>query len=173
LTLDGTGTEIDSERGTRRDGDAGHVQCSADVAVPSPSAGVPRPRPRPRPPCRAPAATQRTVVHRPKCLNRRRQPSIRFHCNHHHPSRNFHPDPMPTIAPSSPPHRPPPGDADLQELYDQVLSAFAEESSPSNFSPTVSISRPNNVDHDPLCNPHSDETLGSRISSRPHTHSRG
>ncbi|KAH9967131.1 hypothetical protein BC827DRAFT_568845 [Russula dissimulans] len=78
---------------------------------------------------------------------------------------------MPTIASSSSPHRPPPGDADLQELYDQVLSAFAEESSPSNFSPTFSISRPNNVDHDPY-SPHSDEGVGSHIPSRPHPQSR-
>lgn len=81
---------------------------------------------------------------------------------------------MPTIASSSsPPQRPPPGDADLQDLYDQVLSAFAEESSPSSFSPAYSINRPNNVDHDPPYSPHSDEGLGSHISSRHHPQSRG
>ena len=80
---------------------------------------------------------------------------------------------MPTVASSSsPPQRPPPGD-DLQELYDQVLSAFAEESSPSNFSPTYSINRPNNVDHDPPYSPHSDEAVGAHISSRAHPQSRG
>jgi hypothetical protein len=77
---------------------------------------------------------------------------------------------MPTVASSAPPHPLPPGDADLQELYDQVLSAFAEESSPSNFSPTFSMSRPNNIDHD---SPHSDEAVGSQISSRPNPQSRG
>src|SRR5258708_5008842 len=41
---------------------------------------------------------------------------------------------MPTIA-SSVPHQRPQGD-DLQELYDQVLSAFAEQTSPSNFLPS-------------------------------------
>ncbi|KAH9983917.1 hypothetical protein BJV74DRAFT_593773 [Russula compacta] len=71
---------------------------------------------------------------------------------------------MPTIASPSPPQRPPPGDADLQELYNQVLSAFAEESSPTSFSPTLSISR--NVDHDaPLYSPHSDEGIGSHLPS--------
>ena len=72
---------------------------------------------------------------------------------------------MPTIASSAPPQRLPAGDTDLQELYDQVLSAFAEESSPSNFSPTFPISRPNNVDP-----PHGDEGVGSQ---RPHPQSRG
>ncbi|KAH9965054.1 hypothetical protein BGW80DRAFT_805787 [Lactifluus volemus] len=77
---------------------------------------------------------------------------------------------MPTIASST--HRSPPGDADLQELYDQVLSAFAEETSPntSKFSPnsTFSISRPNEtMDHDIRCSPHSDEGINSHISSRP------
>lgn len=76
---------------------------------------------------------------------------------------------MPTIASSVPPPLPP-GDADLQELYDQVLSAFAEESSPSNFSPTVPMSRSNKVDHDSA---HGDEGVGSQISSRPHPQSRG
>jgi hypothetical protein len=66
-----------------------------------------------------------------------------------------------------PSQRPPPGDTDLQELYDQVLSAFAEESSPSNFSPTFSISRSNNVDPDSLYSLHSDEGVGSQVSSRP------
>jgi len=81
---------------------------------------------------------------------------------------------MPTIASSSsPPQRPPPGDADLQDLYNQVLSAFAEESSPSNFSPTYSINRSNNVDHDPHYSPHSDEGVSSLISSRTHPQSRG
>jgi hypothetical protein len=80
---------------------------------------------------------------------------------------------MPTIASSAPPQRLPPGDADLQELYDQVLSAFAEESSPSNFSPTFPISRPNNVDPDSLYSPHGDEGVGSQVSSRPHAQSRG
>ncbi|KAF8475232.1 hypothetical protein DFH94DRAFT_117027 [Russula ochroleuca] len=79
---------------------------------------------------------------------------------------------MPTIASSAPPQRLPPGDADLQELYDQVLSAFAEESSPSNFSPTFPISRPNNVDPDSLYSPHGDEGVGSQVSSRPHAQSR-
>jgi hypothetical protein len=82
---------------------------------------------------------------------------------------------MPTIAStSSPPHPPPPGDADLQELYDQVLSAFAEESSPSNFSPAYSLNnRPNNVDHDPPYSAHSDEGVGSHLPSRHHPQSRG
>jgi hypothetical protein len=82
---------------------------------------------------------------------------------------------MPTIASStSSPHRSPPGDADLQELYDQVLSAFAEESSPSNFSPTYSINRPNDVvDHDPPYSPHSDQGISSLKSPRPHPQSRG
>ena len=81
---------------------------------------------------------------------------------------------MPTVAPSSsPPQRPPPGDADLQDLYDQVLSAFAEESSPSNFSPTYSINRPHNVDHDPPYSPHSDDAVGAHISSRAHPQTRG
>jgi hypothetical protein len=77
---------------------------------------------------------------------------------------------MPTIASSTSP-RSPPGDSDLQELYDQVLSAFAEESSPSNFSPSYSISRP--IDHDTPYSPHSDEGIGSHISSpsRPHPQS--
>ena len=76
---------------------------------------------------------------------------------------------MPTIASSAPPQRPPPGDADLQELYDQVLSAFADESSPSNFSPTFSVNVSNNVDHDDsLYSPHSDEGLASQIYSRAH-----
>ena len=76
---------------------------------------------------------------------------------------------MPTIASSAPPQRPPPGDADLQELYDQVLSAFADESSPSNFSPTFS----NNVDHDDSpYSPHSDEGLASQIYPRTHPQSR-
>ena len=74
--------------------------------------------------------------------------------------------PPTTIASSSSP----PGDADLQELYNQVLSAFAEESSPSKFSPTFS---PNNVDHDPPYSQHSDEPVSSYISTRPHTQSRG
>ncbi len=77
---------------------------------------------------------------------------------------------MPTIA-SSVPHQRPQGD-DLQELYDQVLSAFAEETSPSNFSPTFSISR-SNVDYDDsVYSPHSDEGVTSQISSRPHPQSR-
>jgi hypothetical protein len=76
---------------------------------------------------------------------------------------------MPTIASSVPPPLPP-GDADLQELYDQVLSAFAEESSPSNFSPTFSMSRSNNIDRD---SPRSDEGVGSQVSSRPLPQSRG
>ena len=81
---------------------------------------------------------------------------------------------MPTVASSSsPPQRPPPGDSDLQDLYDQVLSAFAEESSPSNFSPTYSINRPNNVDHDSPYSPHSDEAVGAHISSRAHPQTRG
>jgi hypothetical protein len=80
---------------------------------------------------------------------------------------------MPTIASSAPPQRLPPGDVDLQELYDQVLSGFAEESSPSNFSPTFSISRQNNVDPDSLYSPHGDEGVGSQVSSRPHPQSRG
>jgi hypothetical protein len=81
---------------------------------------------------------------------------------------------MPTIASSSSPSQRPPGDADLQELYDQVLTAFAEESSPSNFSPTYSINnRANNVDQDPPYSPHSDEGVGSHISSRHHPQSRG
>jgi hypothetical protein len=80
---------------------------------------------------------------------------------------------MPTIASST--HRPPPGDADLQELYDQVLSAFAEESSPSpsKFSPnsTFSISRPTEtLDQDIRYSPHSDEGISSRP---PHTQPRG
>ncbi len=80
---------------------------------------------------------------------------------------------MPTITSSATPQRPPPGDADLQELYDQVLSAFAEESSLSNFSPTFSISRSNNVDRDDsLYSPHSDEGVASQLSSRPHPQSR-
>ena len=74
--------------------------------------------------------------------------------------------PPTTIASSSSP----PGDADLQELYNQVLSAFAEESSPSNFSPTLS---PNTVDHDPPYSQHNDEPVSSYISTRPHTKSRG
>lgn len=82
------------------------------------------------------------------------------------------PEPMPTIASSAPPQRLPPGDTDLQELYDQVLSAFAEESSPSNFSPTFSISRSNNVDPDSLYSPHSDEGVASQVSSRPPPQSR-
>jgi hypothetical protein len=76
---------------------------------------------------------------------------------------------MPTIASSAPPQRLPPGDTDLQELYDQVLSAFAEESSPSNFSPTFSIGRSNNVDPDSLYSLHSDE---GEVSSRPRPQSR-
>ena len=77
---------------------------------------------------------------------------------------------MPTIASSAPPQRPPPGDADLQELYDQVLSAFADESSPSNFSPTFSINVSNNVDHDAsMYSPDSDEGLASQIYSRTHS----
>jgi hypothetical protein len=80
---------------------------------------------------------------------------------------------MPTIASSAPPQRPPPGDADLQELYDQVLSAFADESSPSNFSPTFALSVSNNVDHDDsLYSPHSDEGVASSIYSRTHPQSR-
>lgn len=75
---------------------------------------------------------------------------------------------MPTIASSAPPQRPPPGDADLQELYDQVLSAFADESSPSNFSPTFSISRSNNLDYDESVYSPSDEGVTSQISSRTH-----
>lgn len=82
------------------------------------------------------------------------------------------PEPMPTIASSAPPQRLPPGDTDLQELYDQVLSAFAEESSPSNFSPTFSIGRSNNVDPDSLYSLHSDEGVGSQVSSRPPPQSR-
>ena len=74
--------------------------------------------------------------------------------------------PPTTIASSSSP----PGDADLQELYNQVLSAFAEESSPSNFSPTFS---PNTLDHDPPYSQHSDEPVSSYISTRQHTQSRG
>ena len=74
--------------------------------------------------------------------------------------------PPTTIASSSSP----PGDADLQELYNQVLSAFAEESSPSNFSPTFS---PNTVDHDPPYSQHNDEPVSSYISTRQHTQSRG
>jgi hypothetical protein len=79
---------------------------------------------------------------------------------------------MPTIASSAPPQRLPAGDTDLQELYDQVLSAFAEESSPSNFSPTFSIGRSNNVDPDSLYSLHSDEGVGSQVSSRPRPQSR-
>lgn len=81
-------------------------------------------------------------------------------------------DLMPTVASSAPPQRPPPGDADLQELYDQVLSAFADESSPSNFSPTFSTSMSSNVDQDSLYSPHSDEGIASQISSRTRPQSR-
>jgi hypothetical protein len=78
---------------------------------------------------------------------------------------------MPTIASSAPPQRPPPGDADLQELYDQVLSAFADESSPSTFSPTYSISMSNNLDYEEsVYSPHSDD-VASPASSRPHPQS--
>jgi hypothetical protein len=80
---------------------------------------------------------------------------------------------MPTIASSAPPQRPPPGDADLQELYDQVLSAFADESSPSNFSPAFSLNVSNSVDRDDsLYSPHSDEGLASQIYSRTHPQTR-
>lgn len=81
---------------------------------------------------------------------------------------------MPAVASSAPPQRPPPGDADLQELYDQVLSAFADETSPSNFSsPTFSTNMSNNVDYDDsVYSPHSDEGVASQASSRTHPQSR-
>lgn len=77
---------------------------------------------------------------------------------------------MPAVASSAPPQRPPPGDADLQELYDQVLSAFADETSPSNFSsPTFTTNMSNNVDYDDsMYSPLSDEGVASQTSSRTH-----
>jgi hypothetical protein len=86
---------------------------------------------------------------------------------HHNPDLSHL---MPAVASSAPPQRPPPGDADLQELYDQVLSAFADETSPSNFSsPTFSANMSNNVEYDDsVYSPHSDEGVASPTSSRTH-----
>jgi hypothetical protein len=133
------------------------------------------------------ASPGRCVLHCIGCLKRpRRRPHhhrfvpveisnrksfVRFHSHPTPPTLTS--DLMPTVASSAHPQRPPPGDADLQELYDQVLSAFADESSPSNFSPTFSISMSNNVDRDDsLYSPHSDEGVASQISSRTHPQSR-
>lgn len=134
-----------------------------------------------------PVRRVRCVLHCTGCLRRpRRRPAhhrfvpveisnrksfVRFHSHPTPPTLTS--DLMPTVASSAHPQRPPPGDADLQELYDQVLSAFADESSPSNFSPTFSISMSNNVDRDDsLYSPHSDEGVASQISARTHPHSR-
>jgi hypothetical protein len=124
-----------------------------------------------------------------RCLSQRPRPRHRFkalfNCRNEYCNGSLYfnsipvtrpapltPESMPTIASSAPPQRLPPGDTDLQELYDQVLSAFAEESSPSNFSPTFSIGRSNNVDPDSLYSLHSDEGVGSQVSSRPPPQSR-
>ncbi|KAI0058942.1 hypothetical protein BV25DRAFT_1173578 [Artomyces pyxidatus] len=60
----------------------------------------------------------------------------------------------------------PPGEADLQELYNQVLAGFAEESPTSESLPKLAINRSDGPRDSPY-SPHSDDSQASQAAAKP------